>query len=322
MKVSPSLPRVARIVAFAVAGLQVLSGLFGSVAALPPALIPIFAGVGIKRGRVWSAYGFGLFVLAQLLLVPLILTRPGNSATVVYQAIGAAVIGLAEAVLFFLAGKALSDDGAERGSPFPWIVLSVLFIVPLFFVQPFSIPTGAMEDTILVGDRILVHTFPAPHPVTGDLIVFSYPPDHKQTFVKRIVGMAGDHIRISGKTLYRNGVQLAEPYVVHKTNYEDPFRDNFPGEPNAPMYPSGQEMLTKSVVNGEVVVPPGRYFVLGDNRDFSLDSRYWGFVSSDELIGKPFLIYDSKDQSTDNLMARSPILQWHHTRWGRLFKAI
>jgi signal peptidase I len=93
-------------------------------------------------------------------------------------------------------------------------------------------------------------------------------------------------------------------------DYEDAYRDNFPSEPNVPLYQPAEEMLRKNVVNGEVVVPPGEYFVLGDNRDQSLDSRYWGFVSAGDLIGSPLLIYDSEEQRSG------------HIRWGRYFRVL
>jgi signal peptidase I len=140
-------------------------------------------------------------------------------------------------------------------------------------------------------------------------MVFHYPVDRNQIFTKRIVGMPGDRIRLSHKVLYRNGVAQNEPWVTHKLDYEDQYRDNFPNEPNALIFPTAQLMLAKSVVGGEVVVPPGMYFVMGDNRDQSLDSRYWGFVSERDFIGKPLFVYDSVDENK-------------HHRWDRLFRPL
>jgi len=147
------------------------------------------------------------------------------------------------------------------------------------------------------------------------LIVFTYPIDRRQTFVKRVIGVAGDRIRITNKIVYRNGTAIEEPYAVHKTDYVDAYRDNFPSEPDVTLYAPAKEMLREHVSNGEVVVPDGKYFVLGDNRDLSLDSRYWGFIGSGDLIGRPWLIYDSEDPPSLVTVNR-------RVRWGRLFKLL
>jgi signal peptidase I len=149
--------------------------------------------------------------------------------------------------------------------------------------------------------------------------------------VKRAIGLPGDRIKLVNKQLYRNGVKADEPYVYHKTDYIDSYRDNFPGEPNIHLPEPAQVMLEKNVVNGEVVVPPNHYFAMGDNRDSSSDSRYWGFVPRENIIGKPLIIYWSYEAPTDQL-AGSP-LSWDHltdlaanffvkTRWRRTFRLI
>ena len=258
------------------AGLAILSAFTQQILVLPFALIALIAGIGILRKRVWSAYGPALYLLLQLLLLPFLLLRSRNSTATTPEIIVDAVLTAALAALFFFAGRALVVAGGERGWAFPWIAVSALLTLPLLFVQPFVIPTGAMEDTILIGDRILVKRFPRNNPVPGDLIVFAYPIDRTQTFTKRVVGVAGDRIKISDKIVYRNGAPLHEPYAVHKNPYPDSYRDNFPSEPpNTIWAQEAQEMLKHHLVNGEVVVPQGKYFVLGDNRDNSLDSRYW-----------------------------------------------
>ena len=135
-------------------------------------------------------------------------------------------------------------------------------------VQAFVIPTGSMEDTLLIGDHLLVdklayapggpiskHLLPYEPVKRGDIIVFRYPVDIRQTFVKRCMGVPGDHIKLVNKQVYLNGKKLDEPYVYHKTEYIDSYRDNFPSEPNVHMYDPGQDMLEHHVVNGEVVVP-------------------------------------------------------------------
>ena len=314
----PKVARVAYIVAFFIAALDALSGAAGHIIFLPFALIPLIAGIGVMRGRAWSAYGFALLCLSSLVLIPVVISRSGSIGDLVLVAVIALPVGL----LFFFAGRALAAGGGERGRAFPWIVLCVLNLVPFIFVGAYSMPTGSMEDTLLVGDYILVRSFPKPNLVRGDMVVFRYPIDRNQTFVKRVIGMPGDRIKLVHKVLYRNGVALNEPYAVHKLDYIETYRDDFPsGETYPGIAPEAVEMLSRNVVNGELVVPADKYFVLGDNRDQSLDSRYWGFVSPDEVIGKPLLIYDSAEATTDQLTGGTGFVR-KRTRWDRLFKLL
>jgi signal peptidase I len=156
-----------------------------------------------------------------------------------------------------------------------------------------------MEPTIFAGDHVFVL-----RPVfsgavrRGDVIAILYPVDQKQTFLKRVVGMPGDRIKVVNKNLWINGKQVSEPYIEHNTEYMDAYRDNFPtAEPQMEIALHAMGMLKQNVVKGEVVVPPGNYFVLGDNRDQSLDSRYWGFASDADLLGRPLFIL-GKGKST------------------------
>jgi signal peptidase I len=308
--------RVAYIVAFVIAGLVAIGALTGPIVLLPVALIPLMAGVGIPRKRVWSAYGFAVYLLAQLLLAAFLLFRR-RPPDVVAQILFIVIL----IPLFFFAGKSLSASGSRRGVAWPWIVLSAITTLPIVFVQAYVMPSGSMEDTLLIGDRILVQRFPEPRPVRGDVIIFAYPIDRSQTFTKRVIGMPGDRLKIVEKIVYVNGAVLKEPYVIHKSPYPDSYRDNLPGEPSSPFADAARAMLKNNVVNGEVVVPQGNYFVLGDNRDNSLDSRYWGFVGSADLIGKPLLIYDSEEQPAQSLSnEKAPLL--HRVRWNRLFKIL
>jgi signal peptidase I len=292
------------------AGGIVLSALSGQIFLLLFAIIPLIAGIGILRRRVWSAWGFALYTLAQLLPVAFVLART-SGGTSPPGAVAAVVLAALLVPLFFFAGRSLKRTGARRGRAWLWIAASAVSGLSPFFVQAFVVPTPTMEDTLLAGDRILVQRFPEPHPTRGDLIVFRYPIDPRRTFVKRVIGIPGDRIRISGKVVYRNGAGINEPYAAHKTDYIDPYRDNFPSEPNAPLADAAMDMLKNHVSNGEVVVPDGKYFVLGDNRDRSLDSRYWGFIDSGDLIGKPLLIYDSEEQTNGR-----------RVRWSRILKLL
>ncbi|HVW83533.1 MAG TPA: signal peptidase I [Bryobacteraceae bacterium] len=242
-----------------------------------------------------------------------------------------------------------------RGFIAEWTVTIILLLFgTTTLVQAFVIPTGSMEDTLLVGDHLLVdklayapagaftkHLLPYSDVHRGDIIVFRYPVDIKQTFVKRCMGVPGDHIHLrveegkDGKMerhVYLNGHLLNEPYVVHKLDYPDSYRDNFPtAEPNLALMPPAQDMLEHNIVNGDVVVPPGHYFAMGDNRDQSLDSRYWGFVPRENIIGKPLVIYWSFDASTEDLS--NPSVTIPHlidviihfptkTRWSRTLRLI
>src|SRR6202043_2896673 len=107
--------------------------------------------------------------------------------------------------------------------------------------------------------------------------------------------------RLVNKQVYLNGVKIEEPYKYNKTDYIDSYRDNFPSEPNLNVDIRAIDMLKNHVVNGEVVVPADSYFAMGDNRDSSLDSRYWGFVPRENMVGKPLIVYWSYDAPTDQL---------------------
>lgn len=265
------------------------------------------------------AYGLALYLTTQLLLVPLVLFRSG-SGPLTAETMAQGVLLVVLIALFFVAGRSLSKGTAQSGRIWPWVAVSALTTVPILFIQAFANPTGSMEATLLVGDRILVQRFPTPSVQRGSIIVFVYPIDRQQTFIKRVIGIPGDRIRIANKVLYRNGVAVQEPYAVHKGPYPDSYRDNFPSEPNFTLAAAALAMLKNNVVNGEVVVPDRSYFVLGDNRDNSLDSRYWGFIDFGDLIGKPLLIYDSEDQSDLAFGGKPSGL--HRTRWNRLFKML
>jgi signal peptidase I len=181
-------------------------------------------------------------------------------------------------------------------------------------------PTGSMEDTLLVGDRIAVWRTYGAAPQRGEIVTHIYPVNRKDTFVKRVVGIPGDRIRMVNKQLFVNGAAVAEPYVIHRTSYMDSYRDNFPSEATVPLYPGAREMLTANVVNGEVVVPPGHYFVLGDNRDSSLDSRYWGFIAQSDIIGIPKFVYYSVDAG--DAVAAKGQLEILRVRWNRIFRKV
>jgi signal peptidase I len=189
------------------------------------------------------------------------------------------------------------------------IAIVLALVIRTLVVQAFTIPSGSMMDTLLVGDYILVNKFlyGAEMPFTdwrmpglrdperGDIIVFRYPQDEKRDFIKRIVGTPGDRIVIRGPEVWVNGERLAEPYVKHTS---------------VPSRQSGQLYCGYAYGCDPTVVPPHSYFVMGDNRDNSQDSRYWGFVRQEKVKGKAFLIYWSWDGDR------------HWLRWWRLGKYI
>jgi signal peptidase I len=203
-----------------------------------------------------------------------------------------------------------------RGFIAEWTVTFVLLLFgTTTLAQAFVIPTGSMEDTLLVGDHVLVdklayapagdvskHLLPYSDVHRGDIIVFRYPLDIQKNYVKRAMGLPGDRIHLVNKVVYLNGRALREPYVVHKTDYIDSYRDNFPNANGvAGLRPEALAMLNEDVRDGELEVPPGYIFAMGDNRDDSDDSRFWGLVPRANIVGKPVVIYWSYDASTAEL---------------------
>lgn len=177
-------------------------------------------------------------------------------------------------------------------------IVGVLTIGYFVCFRAFFIPSASMENTLFPGDRVMVDRIGpllgAP-PYRGELVAYHFPPDPTEVYLHRIVGIPGDRLKIVNKQLYRNGVELSEPYARHSSTYLVEYRDNFPDTPNMPLRPQAMDMLDNHVVNGELVVPDGHYFVLGDNRDDAADSRYFGFIQRSDVVGRPIMIYASKD---------------------------
>lgn len=219
-----------------------------------------------------------------------------------------------------------------------------------FIVQAFKIPSQSMEPTLLVGDHLLVNKFifegrgawyekilpyrPIRH---GDIIVFKFPFDDHPHYVKRAIGLPGDRIRIVNQQVYVNDQRIDEPYVVHDPTYEDPFGDNFPPTNRSfldiGLRPEWAADILNHVRHGELVVPSDKYFAMGDNRDRSWDSRYWGFVDRDAIMGRPMLIYWSVQATPDDYKSRGAygILQGiaetlthlrTGTRWHRMLREV
>ena len=220
------------------------------------------------------------------------------------------------------------------------VVISSIFVIT-FIVQAFQIPTGSMENTLLVGDFLLVDKLhfaglpgsdrflPYGKIDHGDIIVFYYPVDPSQFLVKRVIGLPGDHVHLRDKTVYVNGVPLRESYVIHRNWIPDFYRDNFPSLAySQEIDRRWRNQMQNYVHGGEIVVPDGQYFVMGDNRDQSLDSRYWGFVPRANIVGRPLVIYLSvkgrgQGGSDDKILHSEELAHLlHMARWDRIFRLV
>jgi len=191
------------------------------------------------------------------------------------------------------------------------IALIAALIIRAYVIQAFKIPSGSMIPTLLVGDHILVNKFiygttipftdkrvlVFKKPERGDIIVFKYPENPKKDFIKRVIATEGDKIESRNKVICVNGDKINEPYIQHTDNavfpHEMGSRDNF----------------------GPVVVPENKFFVMGDNRDQSHDSRFWGFVDLHDIKGKALIIYFSWDSDTPDLFKKIRL-----SRIGHLIK--
>ncbi len=249
-----------------------------------------------------------------------------------------------------------TEKGEKKQSTVREYVDSLLVTIILalfgttFLLQAFKIPSSSMEDTLLVGDHLLVNKFifaevegqtwpllPYREVRRGDIIVFKYPFPPYQHFVKRVVGMPGDRLKIIDRQVYINGEPLEEPYKVHhRRALPGSFQDNFP--PRDEYFPYAMEgdwaeELFRWTQGDELIIPEGKYFAMGDNRDNSQDSRFWGFVDRRNIIGRPLLIYWSFDSGrSHSSVATEPgplAAAWDNlahfftrARWGRLLHLV
>jgi signal peptidase I len=246
------------------------------------------------------------------------------------------------------AAGAGAQSGFQEYAQSLLVTLVLALFGTTFIVQAFKIPSKSMEPTLLVGDHLLVnkfifegrgawyeHLLPYREVRRGDIIVFKYPYKDHPHYVKRVIGLPGDRLKIVDQEVYVNGLRLNEPYVVH--NASDPFGDNFPPRPNDYFYnslvPEWADDIQNHIQNGELVVPPHKYFAMGDNRDQSEDSRYWGFVDRDAIMGRPVIVYWSvaatsqdyeNSEEGGNLSGIGHILMHlpSHTRWRRMFHEV
>ncbi len=238
---------------------------------------------------------------------------------------------------------------------FESLVITVILALfgTTFIIQAFKIPTPSMEDNLLVGDHLLVNKFafgtpgavidrilPFKDVERGNIIVFRYPRDLTKHYVKRVVGLPGERLKIVDKQVFINGEPIEEPYKIHRSPpgaYADPFRDYFPPRPHPGRRYSGvnqdlywyEEYLRET----EILIPEGHYFAMGDNRDDSADSRYWGFVPREDIVGKALVIYwsyetDAAEYRRTGVGDRfQQIIDlgtnfFRKTRWSRTFMVI
>jgi signal peptidase I len=231
------------------------------------------------------------------------------------------------------------------------VLVTGLFIIT-FVVQAFEIPSSSMENTLLIGDHVFVNRIQfAPKsnwigPIVPyrdvhfrDIVVFLSPAEPGLYVVKRIIGVPGDRIHLRNGVVYRNGEALDEPYVLHDPQEKeiiDPYRNNFPAVPPSDeygVYPNWIADMETYVHDGDIVVPPGHYFAMGDHRRVSLDSRYWGFIPKENIIGRPMFIYWSfetpegqyqKTAWSDRLLFLGKVVMhfFDETRWRRTLQLV
>ena len=226
------------------------------------------------------------------------------------------------------------------------VLVTGLFIIT-FIVQAFEIPSSSMENTLLIGDHVFVNrvqfaprtswvgpTLPYRLIRRQDIVVFLSPAEPGLYVVKRIIGVPGDRIHLRDGAVYRNGQKLDEPYVLHTVGDYRPYRDNFPAvAPGDDVTPEWQATMPQYIQGDDLVVPPGRYFAMGDNRDVSYDSRFWGFIPQENVIGRPMFVYWSFEtppnqyQQTEmsqrlGFLAHVVIHFFDQTRWSRTFRVV
>jgi len=229
------------------------------------------------------------------------------------------------------------------------VLVTGLFIIT-FVVQAFEIPSSSMEKTLLIGDHVFVNRIqfapksPWVGPILpyrqikrGDIFVFLSPVEPGLYVVKRVMGIPGDHIHLRDGVVYRNGEKLDEPYVIHNANDSyNPYRDNFPAVPPSEfngVNPDWALTMPQHIQGEDIVVPENSYFGMGDNRDVSLDSRYWGFVPRENVIGRPMFIYWSFETPPNQweqkeigqrlgFLAHVVIHFFDETRWSRTLRVV
>jgi len=227
-------------------------------------------------------------------------------------------------------------------------VVVIAAFVMTFVVQAFEIPSESMEDTLLIGDYLLVDKIdyanggvwypllPYTKVKRGDIVVFHYPIHPQQHFVKRVIAVPGDRIHLRNRQVFVNGQAVVENYTVFHSDQHNFYRDDFPTTKyiDGNVDPHWWIQMRKLIEDGDLIVPEGHYFVMGDNRDESLDSRYWGFVPRENIVGRPLIIYWSVNRDPDAFPEDTSVGAkltnlvnglrhvFHDTRWHRTMKIV
>lgn len=298
----PKPARAAIVMAFLIAITCALNLRSGPLILAGIAIAALFSAISLLQRKMWGGYGFA-FLLVLAVLAMLIYTITGQSSATFLQTLIYLIVYGGLSALFLLAGHTLATAGAKPSSPTPWLLLAALLSLPFLLYRPFTMPSNAMRETILIGDLVLIDRFAPAASAVGDVVALRYPKDPTQTVIRRIVGLPSQRLRIDHGVLYRNGLAVPEPYVSHN--------DSAASMP-------------------ELAIPAGKCFVLGDSRDDSLDSRQWGLVDLTDILGKPKYIYDSLAPADSDIKPApagsaersmpvpGPLLR----RWDRVFKPL
>jgi signal peptidase I len=253
-------------------------------------------------------------------------------------------------------GRALAQPARRPTNDVPEALAALLrtIIVALFVLtflaQPMVIPSESMEHTLLVGDFLLMNRsalapagiwrriLPYAEVGRGEIVTFHSPLNPREYLVKRVIGLPGDRLRIDHGRVFVNGQLLSEPYAAFEPTAENPYLEHFPTTvyTDPGVDPGWWKLLQQDTRNGELVIPQGMYFMLGDNRNHSRDSRYWGFVSRSQIIARPLVIYFSltmpsrtdvqqTTQAMDDRLGHDTDVSTHlkgFARWKRIFHVV
>lgn len=267
----------------------------------------------IRRHQAWAALAGAGWMLVPVLLV--VTTHHIRSWPA--EIIASVALQLLAGIWFLRAAWRLRAE-TPSSAAWPWMLLLGLFCVEQVCFRPFVQPSSSMRPTILEGDKYFVNTIrwrTGAIPRRDDIVTFRYPLNPEIDYVKRVIGLPGDRLHFEKNSLVLNGRLTNEPYVIHTLSFPDEYRDNFPNGAASPQIrPSARDMIARYVKDGELVVPTEHYFLLGDNRDVSDDSRYWGLVPRQNIFGTPVLVYDSHQPAT--------VPSVLNLRWNRLFRLL